>query len=37
MNFKANRKIVGFLSVLALSAMAFAQAPAAGSRSRRAG
>ena len=29
MNFKANRKIVGFLSVLALSAMAFAQAPAA--------
>ena len=23
MNFKANRKIVGFLSVLALSAMAF--------------
>lgn len=29
MNFKANRKMVGFLSVLALSAMAFAQAPAA--------
>lgn len=29
MNFKSNRKMVGFLSVLALSAMAFAQAPAA--------